>query len=667
MDSIPDDLKRSLMDGTVLPFVGAGVSMAVRNAAGESLFPDWRGLLLGAAAWLERQRQRAQAEELRGRLNQADADLLEVAQTACEELGPIWYSYLKSVLDPPHTSARLDSLGLARSVWELRSRLVITTNFDRVLEWTCPEPLDVKSWSIEARVEKAQMLHRGLVHPTVWHLHGSIDEAENLILATEGYHRLYPGDDRPSARYQAALTALELLLASRSFLFIGFSLRDAYFVAQMRRISGLLPGGPPHYALLHSSEARRVEDEGIPVHAIYFDDYDSELLDRVRGMGAVAAQGASHRQTAQRLQGMYARATPEQVDAILEVIGHLLDEGGDPVRIMGQLQDIRGSVSSGAVLQASARVAGELGDELRAREAATAEQEEDHAQMMRITERALLELDYTRRELWAAAARGEDEMRWRIRESFRQLIDVLADELELALDQQRLSAGGVSAVLQWREIVDRSAQAGLEFVQRRLAQWERACQEEILGPGLERLTAEALAQAQRAAVRMSERWAVSLELDFARELYAERAPGLFAAASHATAALPGVALAPRQVLGILAGGGGGFQVERALKHAVALEMRRALVTAAAEAVYRVDQAAAELLRSVIEATLQVVRAYFDHLSSGEESRLMTAQHLRYELGQDAAQLARLASRVTELQRVLSPQGDAGGWRAGDGG
>lgn len=195
MNEIPDDLKRSLLEGRVLPFVGAGVSMAVKNVAGGSLFPDWKGLLAGAAAWLDAQREVEHAAELRNSLDASDVDLLRVAQEAQGALGSIWYEYLKSVLDPPHSRAHPDSLRLARAVWMLRSSLVVTTNFDKVLEWTCPEPLDVKSWSIEARVEKAQMIRRGLTHPAVWHLHGTIDEAENLILSTDGYDRLYPGDD----------------------------------------------------------------------------------------------------------------------------------------------------------------------------------------------------------------------------------------------------------------------------------------------------------------------------------------------------------------------------------------------------------------------------------------------------------------------------------------
>jgi len=39
----------------------------------------------------------------------------------------------------PRSQVADGSLELARAVWRLGSRLVVTTNYDKVLQWACPE------------------------------------------------------------------------------------------------------------------------------------------------------------------------------------------------------------------------------------------------------------------------------------------------------------------------------------------------------------------------------------------------------------------------------------------------------------------------------------------------------------------------------------------------
>lgn len=57
MTSIPQQLKESLQKGLAIPFIGAGVSMLVKNKEGNALFPSWKSLLELAAIRLEKSRQ----------------------------------------------------------------------------------------------------------------------------------------------------------------------------------------------------------------------------------------------------------------------------------------------------------------------------------------------------------------------------------------------------------------------------------------------------------------------------------------------------------------------------------------------------------------------------------------------------------------------------------
>ena len=66
-----------------------------------------------------------------------------------------------------------------------------------------------------------------LEKPAVWHLHGFIDRPKDIILAPDGYAKLYPIDGQIEAHYQAASWTLRHLLVARTFLFIGFGMEEA--------------------------------------------------------------------------------------------------------------------------------------------------------------------------------------------------------------------------------------------------------------------------------------------------------------------------------------------------------------------------------------------------------------------------------------------------------
>jgi len=259
---IPRALQDSLRAGRVIPFVGAGVSMNVLDRASHKpVFPSWRQLLEGAATRLEQENKSDDANVVKSLLKGQRPDFLYAATRARTALGAIWYDFLKNSLDIPFERIDDESLALARAIWGLGSNLVITTNYDEVLRWACPRQQDLQSWDIEAPVEQAALLQQSLRRPVIWHLHGRISNASQLILSPDGYKLLYPdsdGDQR-KVRYQAALNTLRQQLASRAFLFIGFSLDDEYFGMQLETVSEIYKGAVgPHYALVREADAERV-------------------------------------------------------------------------------------------------------------------------------------------------------------------------------------------------------------------------------------------------------------------------------------------------------------------------------------------------------------------------------------------------------------------------
>src|SRR5262245_34098691 len=99
---IPRTLAERLRTGKNVPFVGAGVSMAVQDKETHaSLFPSWKQLLDRAAQRLEEERKGSYAQLVRSLLAIEQPDYLEAARRARDGLGAVWVEFLKEQLDRP--------------------------------------------------------------------------------------------------------------------------------------------------------------------------------------------------------------------------------------------------------------------------------------------------------------------------------------------------------------------------------------------------------------------------------------------------------------------------------------------------------------------------------------------------------------------------------------
>jgi tetratricopeptide (TPR) repeat protein len=290
---IPQSLQEKIRAGKVISFAGAGVSMAVLNKnTDKPLFPSWKQLLLQAADKLEKEKKAPYAQIVRGLLEINPPDYLESATRARAGLGSLWYELLKENLDPPHDLATVESLALARAVWGLASNLIITTNYDRVLQWACPDPKNLTCWDIEAKVEQAEFLSKGISSPVLWNLHGQIGNKANLILTSQAYHELYPEEGEAEKRYHAALNTLRSLLVSHSLLFIGFSLDDEYFGLELKAIHQIFEGAATHYVLVRKREEERVRALELPVEIVTFSDHGGPQLGLLEALSACKGPAA---------------------------------------------------------------------------------------------------------------------------------------------------------------------------------------------------------------------------------------------------------------------------------------------------------------------------------------------------------------------------------------
>lgn len=291
--SIPQSLIKSLRDGKLIPFVGAGVSKSVLRKNGSRLYPDWKELLTLAADALDAEKKGNDAILVRALLNIDQPKYLDAAQHARTALGPIWFNFLKTNLNPSSDQLDEASLALPKAIWSLGSELIITTNYDRVLEWSSPKSRDCLDLDIESKAELAALLRNGPNQPTVWHLHGKISNVAELILTTDDYGRLYPQDGE--TRYRTALESLKHHLASKSLLFIGFSFDDQYFDTQFQYIREIFTGATgPHFILLREGDLTRSKEfREAGIEVVTYRDFGSPLIELLDNISRQAATDQS--------------------------------------------------------------------------------------------------------------------------------------------------------------------------------------------------------------------------------------------------------------------------------------------------------------------------------------------------------------------------------------
>ena len=240
----------------LIPFVGAGVSMGVlRRGSAECLYPSWKELLQLASGKLkaEKKEDLAKLVDTLIRLGKPE-DYLEAAKRAFQGLGPGWYDFLREQFDYARDEDD-GSLELPRLIWRLGSPIVITTNFDKVLQWTCPSRDDLSVWDIMAPANQIPLLRgrsrqAGCLAPP-----RTRRQPRHIILTPDGYNRLYLHEITSDTPYKAAIETLRMQLASHSFLFVGFSFNDAHFSAQLRQIEEIYHGAAgPHQRALRRDE-----------------------------------------------------------------------------------------------------------------------------------------------------------------------------------------------------------------------------------------------------------------------------------------------------------------------------------------------------------------------------------------------------------------------------
>jgi NAD-dependent SIR2 family protein deacetylase len=199
-----NDLLRDLAEDRVVLFVGAGVS-ASAEIAGDSAFKGW-------PAFLEVAAQQCEAD-LRHQVHS-----LIVAKDyllACQLLQDLHADGWQDLVTAEYGKAAEPSR-LHRSLMSLNQRIVITTNFDKLIEaaWTQHVKSGSRNFKVISTIDSNVFrILKDLEAPYLIKIRGSVDKASSLVFSRSEYIRMAFGN-------QNYATFLDSILLNYTILFV---------------------------------------------------------------------------------------------------------------------------------------------------------------------------------------------------------------------------------------------------------------------------------------------------------------------------------------------------------------------------------------------------------------------------------------------------------------
>lgn len=260
-------------------FLGAGVSCSSRTKSGNPI-KGWEVFLKSVLAKIDDPNLKAFAGKLI-----AEKDYLMACQIIRESLeDDNWDEELRQKF------AQAGSIShLHKAIIALNQRVIITTNFDKLLEvaWQeCKPSATHYPQIITGLDDDAFKVFRNDLEYII-KLHGSIDNPKSIIFSKSDYNKNAYGN-------WAYTKFIETLLITHTFVFIGFSMSDPTISYLIDMHAQHLPKSRPHYIFLPGEMPKKYIDITKTLRRLFIVPYSdvnnhAELIELVNKL-AVDAQ-----------------------------------------------------------------------------------------------------------------------------------------------------------------------------------------------------------------------------------------------------------------------------------------------------------------------------------------------------------------------------------------
>ena len=272
---IPSSLNVAYNNKNLIPIVGAGVSLSIRDKNNRSIFPSWKHLLELAAEKILSEKNTKLANAIKAVLELDD--YIKAADYARQGLsGRLWNQFFKDIFEVDYNSINTESLELPRSIWTLSNR-VITLNYDKIMTWASPDQ-NVQELDNSTKAELANFCNWRNQKPYIWHLHGRIGNTSKIIFTSESYNKFYKDTNED---FRAALSILKDVLREHQILFVGCSLDDAELIQKFDEQNELFEGNVgPHYAFVLKKDAEKIKNKinTLPIELIVYENHGEQLV-----------------------------------------------------------------------------------------------------------------------------------------------------------------------------------------------------------------------------------------------------------------------------------------------------------------------------------------------------------------------------------------------------
>jgi hypothetical protein len=232
-----------LSEDKIVPVVGAGVSLATAS------LPNWKGLIESGLEFAKERNLDSTVNYLQAKDDLSNNRLPAAANNLRKLLSAPNYPF-SEWLDDVFSSPQIKSTELADSIHRLCAPILLTTNYDTLLNSANSiYGKEVFNW------KEFQLVQRAINKSSKFnlHLHGIYDKPDTIILSELDYEQL-----NTQSGYKAIL---QTLWTAKHFLFIGCSrdgVMDDDFSTVIRFFNDWFPMLPhSHYILLNEKEIKK--------------------------------------------------------------------------------------------------------------------------------------------------------------------------------------------------------------------------------------------------------------------------------------------------------------------------------------------------------------------------------------------------------------------------
>jgi hypothetical protein len=236
------DLLDDLARRKVVLFVGAGASKAAKPRNG-GVFKDWAEFLTDASANVGDEKKRKQ---IVSRIK--NKDYLVASELLKDYLGEQWTRVLSAEFQRAADTPRLH-----KALISLDQRVIVTTNFDKLIEYAWADCRPNRYPNVISTVDhKVFRLFRN-DDPYVIKLHGTIDAPDAIVFDKTSYQR-------EAFANQFYRDLIGTLLLTHTFVFIGFSMDDPAISSVIESHAYRFFDSRPHYIFSAGSSDPAVDE-----------------------------------------------------------------------------------------------------------------------------------------------------------------------------------------------------------------------------------------------------------------------------------------------------------------------------------------------------------------------------------------------------------------------